>query len=92
MIAVWHSLMSATRPVDMAIFMVYRLTLIWIGFIDLKAMLIIVIAMLVVHVTIMQIINVISMFDLGVTTALTCSCWWFSCISQFWLVMIHSFE
>ena len=55
----------------MGIFMLNRLTLVWIRCVNLQTMLIIVVAVFVVHMTIMQVVGVIPMFDLGVTTVLT---------------------
>jgi hypothetical protein len=71
MVSVWNRLVSTARSVDVAIFMFDRLTLVWIYCINLHAMFIIEVAMFVVHVTIMQVIGVVSMFDLGVTAVLT---------------------
>lgn len=71
MVAMRNSLMSAARSVDVGIIMFDRLALVWVFFSDLQAMFIIVVAMFVVHVTIMQVVGVVSMFDLGVTTVLT---------------------
>jgi hypothetical protein len=70
-VAVWNSLVSAARSVDVGIFMFDRMALVWVYCIDLHAMFIIVAAMFVVHVTIMQVIGVVSMFDLGVTAVLS---------------------
>ncbi len=71
MVSMGNSLVSAARAMDMGIFMLDRLTLVWIRFINLQIMLIIVVTVFVVHVTVMQVVGVISMFDLGVTTVLT---------------------
>ncbi|ODJ87574.1 hypothetical protein CODIS_22860 [Candidatus Thiodiazotropha endolucinida] len=70
-VAVWNSLMSTARSVDVSVFMFDRLALVWIFFIDFKAMFIIVVAMFVVHVTIMQVVGVVAMFNLGVTAVFT---------------------
>jgi hypothetical protein len=70
-VAVWNRLVSAARSVDVGIFMFDRPALVWIYCINLHAMFIIEAAMFVVHVTIMQVIGVVSMFDLGVTAVLT---------------------
>jgi hypothetical protein len=51
--------------------MLNRLAFIGIGFINLQAMFVIVIAMSMVHVTIMQVVGVVSVSDLGVTAVFT---------------------
>lgn len=70
MVSMRNSLVAAARAMDMAIFMLNHLTSVWIRFASLQMMLVIVIAMLVVHVAVMQVVDVISMPDFGVTTVL----------------------
>mgnify|MGYP001549821419 CR=1 FL=1 len=70
MVTMGHSLVPATRPVDMGIVVLDRLASVRIRLIDLQLMLVIVVAVLVVHVPAMQVVGVIPMSDLGVTTVL----------------------
>ena len=71
MVPMGNSLMSAAGTVNMGIFMLDRLTSVWIRFVNLQTMLIIVVAVFVVHMTIMQEVRVISMFYLCVATVFT---------------------
>lgn len=68
MVSMGHSLVPAARTMNMGIFMLDRLTSVWIRFVNLQTMFIVVVAVFVVHMTIMQVVDVIPMFDLGVTT------------------------
>lgn len=70
MVSMRNSLVTAARAMDMAIVMLNRLALVWIRFSNLQMMLVIVIAMFVVHVAVMQVVDMISMLDFGVTTVL----------------------
>ena len=70
-IAMRNCLVAAARTMDVVIFMYDRIALVGICCIDFQTMLIIVVAVFVVHMTVMQVVGVIPMFDLGVTAVLT---------------------
>ena len=70
-VTVRDRLVSAARPVDVTIFMRDRLASAGILFVHLQAMLVIVVFMFVVHVAIMQVVDVVSVFDLGVAAVFT---------------------
>jgi hypothetical protein len=83
MVPMGNSLMSAARTMNMGIFMLDPLTSVWIRFVNLQAMFIIVVAVFVVQMTIMQVVGMIPVSDLGMTTVLT--------VYMVMILMYHTF-
>lgn len=70
MVSMGNRLMTATRTVDMGVVVLDRLAMVRIRSIDLQTMLIVVVAMLVMHMTVVQVIEVVPVLYLGMATVL----------------------